>query len=336
MKSFAIWNNKGGVGKTYLTFAIASEYAYRHPDERVIVADMCPQANLSEIVLGGNGQGAATLGSLISQRKTIGGYFDKRTRSAHEITGSESSYLLKASDFNKNMPDNFYILAGDPSLEIQAPVINQLSAVALPAESWRNVHLWLRDLIVACAQYLGMDEAVCFIDCNPSFAAYTELSLLAADQLIVPCSSDGSSARAVDNLGQLIYGIDVHESYKSVSFSAMCSRFGIRMPLIHSFVFNRSTQYDKRASKAFSAMFNSIEERAQGLRKKMPSAFRGGKFQCYEVPDNHSVAIVSSHHGMPLHDLKPGSYKVYDTKPQVNNEPIDRYKKAIETLVSSL
>lgn len=336
MKSYAIWNNKGGVGKTYLTFAIASEYARVHPDKRVIVADMCPQANLSEIILGGNGKGAAALGQLIAKRQTIGGYFDERTRSAHRITGSETSFLIKSKTHNANMPDNLYILAGDPSLEVQAPVINQLSAVSLPADSWKNVHLWLKDLITACGSYLGEQDTTCFIDCNPSFAAYTELALLAANQIIVPCSSDGSSARAIDNLGQLVYGIDVQDAYKAVSFFDRSNGFGAPVPVIHSFVFNRSTQYDKRASKAFSAMFDNIETRARNLKKKMPSAFQGGELQRFEVPDNHSVAIVSSHLGLPLCDVTPGSYEVYDTKPQVNSEPIERYQKAISDLVTSL
>ena len=36
MKSYAIWNNKGGVGKTYLSFAMACEYARQNPEKRKI------------------------------------------------------------------------------------------------------------------------------------------------------------------------------------------------------------------------------------------------------------------------------------------------------------
>jgi chromosome partitioning protein len=39
MSTYAIWNNQGGVGKSYLTFQIASEYARIHPDHRVLVED---------------------------------------------------------------------------------------------------------------------------------------------------------------------------------------------------------------------------------------------------------------------------------------------------------
>ena len=49
---YAFWNNKRSVGKTFLCFAVASEYALQHPDVKVVVIDMCPQANVSEILLG--------------------------------------------------------------------------------------------------------------------------------------------------------------------------------------------------------------------------------------------------------------------------------------------
>ena len=43
---------KGGVGKSTLTFHCSSQYAKTHPDRRVLVIDMCPQANVSTALLG--------------------------------------------------------------------------------------------------------------------------------------------------------------------------------------------------------------------------------------------------------------------------------------------
>lgn len=51
MKSYAIWNNKGGVGKTYLSFAMATEYARQNPEKRVIFADMCPRQTFLKFCL---------------------------------------------------------------------------------------------------------------------------------------------------------------------------------------------------------------------------------------------------------------------------------------------
>lgn len=337
---YAVWNNKGGVGKSFLTFVLATEVAKRHPEQNVIAVDMCPQANLSEIVLGGNGAGAALLQELISKRdrKTIGGYFDARISSPHRITGSETEYLIQASRHNHNLPSNLYLIVGDPSLEIQAQVISQIGGQTLPADAWKNVHNWLKDLIGACATKIGNQNITAFIDCNPSFAAYTELSMMAADRLIVPCSSDGSSARAVDNVGALLYGIGGDGQYKDVTFKAKADRFGMALPLIHSVVLNRSTQYNRKASKAFGAMFDEIKRRTDNLRKADSSRFvtNGSGLVFHEIPDNHSVAIVCSHSGKPLYSITPGKYTVHDTTPQVNSEPLDRYKTAVDDFLEAL
>lgn len=139
---YAVWNNKGGVGKSFVTFITACEYAREHPDHRVVIVDMCPQANISEVALGGNGKGAKQLEKLLSAnpRRTIGGYFDERISSPHKITGNETNYLLRASDYNPNIDENVYLVAGDPALEIQAEAINQIAGQTLPNDSWANVH----------------------------------------------------------------------------------------------------------------------------------------------------------------------------------------------------
>lgn len=328
---YAVWNNKGGVGKTFLSFVLATEIA----NERrvpVILVDMCPQANLSEIVLGGNGLGSERLDELIKERRTIGGYFDKRIGSPHNRTGRETEYLLDARLINDQLPRGVYLIAGDPSLELQAQVINQISSQTLPIDSWKNVHRWVSDLVDECQKHLG-PETMVFIDCNPSFSAYTELSMASADAIIVPCSSDGSSARAIDNVGSLLYGVMTGADYGAANFSGRARQFGIVLPSIHSVVLNRSTQYSKKASKAFGAMFDEIKRRVVALQEKAPDHFLEGGPHFEDVPDSHSVAIVCSHLGIPLYALKPGPYKVHDTEPQVNPEPLNRYKEAVKEFI---
>lgn len=334
---YAIWNNKGGVGKSFLSFMLATEYASKVPDQHVILVDMCPQANLSEIVLGGNSNGADQIEELLAagaDRKTIGGYLDKRIASPHALTGSETDYLLHASDYSKKMPDNLWLIAGDPSLELQAQVINQIGGQTLPEDAWKNVHCWLRDLLVACTRKLN--NTISLIDCNPSFSAYTELAIIAAERLIVPCSSDGSSARAVDNLSALIYGLGPATAHAGVGFHCRVDDFSLPLPVIHSVVLNRSTQCNKKASKAFGAMFDAIKDRVERLRRTAPQHFVGGEASFHEIPDNHSVAIVCSHLGQPLYETHPGRYEAHDQNPQVNNEPLDRYKDHLESLRATL
>lgn len=82
---YAIWNNTGGVGKSYLTFQLTSEYAHQNPSKRVLVVDLCPQANSSSMLLGGMDQGDARLTQIHVQqpRRTISGYIEDRILSPY-------------------------------------------------------------------------------------------------------------------------------------------------------------------------------------------------------------------------------------------------------------
>ena len=211
--------------------------------------------------------------------------------------------------------------------------MSQISSQTLPVDSWKNVHCWLRDLISSGEAKFG--DTTTFIDCNPSFSTYTEISLLASTHLIIPCSSDGSSARAISNLGTLIYGHQLPPHLKNVSFAKKAEDFQLQLPLIRSVLLNRSTQYDKKASQAFGAMFEEIKRRTTSLKKDLSKHFHT-KFDYYDVPDAHSPAIVCSHLGKPISTLESGKYEVHNVRPQVNQEPLDRYKKSIKSLVNHL
>ena len=333
---YAIWNNKGGVGKSFLTFVFASEYAAMHPEKVVYVIDMCPQANVSEILLGGNGRGAEELSKLLDRptRRTVGGYFDERLRQPHLMTGSETSYATDVHHMNSRVPRNVRLVAGDPSLEVQAEAINQIANQSLPADSWKNVHSWLDDMCSALSK--STPDATFFIDCNPSFAAYTELAIVAARKLLVPCSADGSSARAIDNIGQLVYGHNVPQQYQRAMFSSRLKQETLSPPSIAMVILNRSTQYNQRASQAFGAMFQEIRRRAGNLLDQEPSARGSAGKMFFDIPDTHSVAIVASHYGLPIRNIRVGKYEVFDQSPQVNSEPLCRYAEAIKKAVEVL
>lgn len=48
---YGLHTNKGGVGKTTLTFHLSTTYAELFPDKIVVAIDMCPQSNLSATML---------------------------------------------------------------------------------------------------------------------------------------------------------------------------------------------------------------------------------------------------------------------------------------------
>jgi chromosome partitioning protein len=121
MAVYALWNNKGGVGKSYLTFQIACEYARTHRDQKVLVIDLCPQANASSMLLGGIIKGEVCLNEFASSpsRRTIAGYIDERIRSPYVSPKVGSKYFFQVSEYNSAVPTNLFLVVGDEALEIQ-------------------------------------------------------------------------------------------------------------------------------------------------------------------------------------------------------------------------
>jgi chromosome partitioning protein len=208
MSTYALWNNKGGVGKSYLTFQIACEYARTHPTKNVLVVDVCPQANASSMLLGGITQGEKALDQLGSgnPRRTISGYIRERIASPYHNPQVGADYLLQVHSVNPEVPTNLFLIPGDEELEILSSRVTHAAAPG-PDDAWTKVHLWLSDLIHDVSKRWNVPAITVFIDCNPSFGVYTELAMAAADRLIIPFSADGSSRRAVRSVLALLYGI---------------------------------------------------------------------------------------------------------------------------------
>ena len=142
MSIYALWNNKGGVGKSYLTFQIAAEYARTHPNQNVLVIDMCPQANASSMLLGGMVRGEDALNALSSAdpRLTIAGYIRERIASPYQNPRIGARYLHRISDHNGMIPSNLHLVVGDEELEMLA---SRVAGAARPGpdDAWARASM---------------------------------------------------------------------------------------------------------------------------------------------------------------------------------------------------
>jgi len=343
MNKYALWNNKGGVGKSFLAFSLACEYALANPDEDVLVLDMCPQANLTEMLLGGKDSTASALDQFyaLRPRRSVGGYFEARLNSPFIPLGSIADYVVKPSSCNENLPGNIYLVPGDNLLELLSEAIRQASNMALPSDAWPKVMRWLTDLIREFYEESAASDVAVFIDCNPSFSIYTQIALCAADFVIVPFTADDSSRRGIENVFALLYGISDSElqGYAKLSFSKKAGDEGIDLPRLHTFVSNRVTMYKGKPSSAFEAKSAPIKSLVEDIAISNKRAFDGFKTPrdlFIEMPDYHGVAVVASSEGTPLSQLKSGHHNIDGDTVQVNQTSIEKYKKAIGKLVDRI
>lgn len=351
MAIYAVWNNKGGVGKSYLTFQIACEYARQNPAKRVLVVDMCPQANSSSMLLGGMVVGEARLNHIHAQtpRVTISGYLEDRINSPYMSPGTGSTYLTQVSSLNQGVPNNLYLVVGDEQLETQASRVANATRPG-PADAWHKVHLWIADLIDDIQTSWNHHNSCVFVDCNPSFSVYTELALSAAERLIIPFSADGSSKRAVKAVLSLVYGVRRLPTDPLSEFVLNNQQFRTRVPEIYMYVVNRLTQMNNSSASAFKTVVDEIGNEIWRVWQTRPNAFCvhpsgaptptnqktfKSMFQ-YEVNDANTASVVSGALGIPIASLQAGRITVAGRTITVNQSQLDRQVPNIQSLVQNI
>lgn len=338
-KKYAFWNNKGGTGKTSLAFQSINLYAEAHPDERILAIDVCPQANLSELMLGGlNNKGSEKL--LAQQglvpRCSIGGYFQLRLPSPYTVPAfTPADFISHPHNFNQAIPDNIDLVCGDPLLELQSNAVNTLANNQIPGSNpWIEVIDWLNDFI----EPIKDEYDTIFFDCNPSFSLYTQIALAAAERLVLPVMADDSSRRAIQNAFSLVYGLKLpSDIYLAFAFATKLKDAGRELPKVHLIIKNRLTQYMGAAS-AYAAVLTAIERDVTALIKTNPEIFTFTKIAdgFVEMRDFGTTGVVAFAKGQPMTKVQVGKQTVNGHRVQVKKDYLDDAKKALAGTVARL
>jgi cellulose biosynthesis protein BcsQ len=353
IRSYAIWNNKGGVGKSTITFHLASRYAEKNPDKKVLVIDLCPQSNSSMMLLGGGANGEKNVLNLCTQAtpKTVVGYLSTIiSNGAGAALPPPEDYFVHVKPYNLYMPDNLYLMCGDGNLEPMSPAITgAASAHSLTPTSqpWKWIHLIFKQYIENVAAQISDADWMVFIDTNPSFSIYTELAISSAERLITPVNADDSSRVATNAMFILLHGqTPPHPIYGSWTYAAKAQIHAIAIPSIHIVVGNRLTQFLGDAT-AFASLSGATADALFAAYKSHPTFFT----QRLKKPtsekafrDEYSVAlrdfntagVVSSHLGRPLSTMTQGYYKVHGTDVKVNSSQVTACENALDRLITMI
>jgi len=336
---YAFWNNKGGTGKTSLAFQAICRYAEKHPKRNILAVDICPQANLSELFLGGlTNYGSKNLLARqgLMPRCSIGGYFQVRLPSPYNVPKFDPhDFITAPSKFNHLIPSNIDLVCGDPLLELQANAINTLSNAQIPGtNTWVAIIDWVRDFLDPIEDQYD----TIFLDCNPSFSVYTQIGLASVDRLVLPVMADDSSRRAVQNALSLVYGLRLPSPiYATYAFSTKLLQEKRELPQVHTIVKNRLTQYMGPAS-AYFAVLQEIDGDIRRLIKSNPDYFTFSKTDdgTVEVRDFQTTGVVAFARGCPFSQLDAGKQDIGGHRVQVKEDYRRNCLKAIDELVALL
>lgn len=339
MTIYAFWNNKGGTGKTSLCFQAVSAYAHKHQEEKILVLDLCPQANLSELLLGGltnNGSRNLLARQGETLRATVGGYFQLRLPNPYSPPPfNATDFITHPREFNSTIPNNIDLVCGDPLLELQSNAISTLANNQIPGtNAWVSVIDWLSDFI----SQIRDSYDVIFIDANPSFSIYTQIALSSSDRLVLPVMADDSSRRAIQNAFSLVYGLKLpSDIYANYAFATRLKAAGRKLPKTHVIAKNRLTQY-MGPSSAYAAVLRSIDQDLARLMESNEEIFSFSKIRdgVVNIRDFQTTGVVAFARGCPFYKLSSGRLEVAGQRIQVNEDYRLNCVKAIDELVDML
>lgn len=339
MERVIFWNNKGGTGKTTLAFQLINEYAFKNKDKRILVIDVCPQANLSELLLGGLNQGGSNVLLMrqgVNPRATIGGYFQLRLPAPYSVPSfNPRDYLTKPQRFNQYIEENIDLLCGDAMLELQSNAISTLANNQIPGtNTWVCIINWLNDFI----QPIENDYDIVFLDANPSFSMYTQIALATSTKVILPVMADDSSRRAIQNAFSLIYGLKLpSEIYSKYAFAEKLKEVNMPLPKVYMILKNRLTQYMGAAS-AYATVLKEIDKDVLSLLETYPDIFAFGTLDegIINVRDFQTTGVVSAARGCPLRKLKAGRLDLMGKRVAVREDYRQNCIDNIEIIINKM
>ncbi|GAB6174531.1 AAA family ATPase [Paradesulfitobacterium aromaticivorans] len=186
MKSIAMFNNKGGVGKTTILCNLAG-WLSLFMKKKVLLIDADPQCNSTTYVLEDDDflkvyyeSTYFTLNDIVLPLKTRGAYIEK-----------DKINVIRSAGFG------FDIIAGSPKLAISEDFLSG-DWKDIKASEIRGIrsNMLFFDLLRKCKNYDYV-----FFDMGPSLGAINRAVLLACDYFITPMSSDLFSILALENIG---------------------------------------------------------------------------------------------------------------------------------------
>lgn len=202
-KIISVFNNKGGVGKTTLTWNIGDTLARR--GKKVLLIDFDPQCNLSLAMLGEDIFGKKLPDQNEPYGTTVRAYLQRFLQG----TGGSEIFLhqgelyktLKGEPSHKTHKD-VKLIAGDFWLNAYGETLSV--GADLLTGTGISKYVVLTKMVEEASDKNGNVFDFVLIDLPPSFGTLVRAALYSSNYYIVPCTSDTFSAYCVNLIGQML------------------------------------------------------------------------------------------------------------------------------------
>lgn len=317
--TYAVTNLRGGVGKSSLAFNLAFNMSRR---DSVLVGDLCPQCNFTEILFG-EGRPKLTIYNAL-QPIILGPAFGEII---DDISYRVSTYC---EEFKGGK--GCFGIAGNPELFAFPSVLYGQLNLAHAGQNKTAVRNLLHGLKTILDKEAKIKDATkVLLDTSPFYAGGTHLAWCAVEAIIIPVRVDEHSLESLELTLQLL-------SDPARDFRLWNERAGgLNAPKVAAVVMTMvgSKSQIKATPDQASRMYI---ERAIGIAEKYPAMFgHVDPSDAFVLTDDfHSAGRISGAKRIPISELKIRSFhRVENRRLQVNQSAV-RYQKQLKYLASMI